>query len=249
LFLLLSGLPWAKNWGGMLKSVRQAYAQSQVAQDWSTGSAAQREAILAASRAAAGHDGHGAAPSRGQAATVDLSELDRVAALAASAGLAAPVIIVPPSQNPAQWTVKSDAANRPLRAEIVVDGRSGAVLQRSAFADRPLLDRLIGYGIAIHEGQLFPPLNQVFGVFTALGLITLSLSATVLWWRRRPPGTLGAPPRIGGMRYPAAGIGALVVLGIVLPLLGISMLLVLLLERLALRRWPRASHLLGLTPP
>lgn len=247
LFLLLSGLPWAKNWGGMLKSVRQAYAQTQVAQDWTTGSAAQRDAVLAAGRAAAGHDGHAGVSAH--AATADLSQLDRIVPLATAARLAVPVLVVPPVQTPAQWTIKSDAANRPLRAEIVVDGRSGDVVRRSAFAERPLLDRFIGYGIAIHEGQLFPPLNQLLGVFTALGLIMLSTSAAVLWWRRRPQGMLGAPPRVNGMRYPAACIVALVVLGTLLPLLGMSMLLVLLLERLALRHWPRARHLLGLALP
>ena len=37
LFLLVSGLPWAKSWGGLLKEVRQMSAGKVVEQDWTTG--------------------------------------------------------------------------------------------------------------------------------------------------------------------------------------------------------------------
>ena len=37
LFLLLSGLPWAKSWGGLLKEVRHISAGKVVQQDWTTG--------------------------------------------------------------------------------------------------------------------------------------------------------------------------------------------------------------------
>ena len=58
-----------------------------------------------------------------------------------------------------------------------------------------IIDQIVGVGIAAHEGQLFAPLNQVLGVLTALGLITLCVSAFVMWRRRAPEGVLGAPPR------------------------------------------------------
>ena len=39
LFLLLTGLPWAKSWGGFLKAVRQLSAGRVAQQDWTTSSA------------------------------------------------------------------------------------------------------------------------------------------------------------------------------------------------------------------
>ena len=60
---------------------------------------------------------------------------------------------------------------------------------------------MIGVGIAAHEGQLFGVANQLLGLFTALGLITMCVSAVVMWWRRRPEGSLGLPaPRVEGFR-------------------------------------------------
>ena len=48
-------------------------------------------------------------------------------------------------------------------------------------------------GISAHEGHLFGWINQAIGVFTALSLILVSVSAVILWWSRRPEGILGAP--------------------------------------------------------
>lgn len=188
----------------------------------------------------------GDAPSN---APMDYSPIDRLLPVVAAQQLAPPVLIAPPSQHATRWTARSDADNRPSRSTIELDAASGTILKRSSFAQKPLLDRIIGYGIAMHEGALFPPLNQILGVFTALGLMTLCTSAVVMWWRRRPAGVLGAPPALAEARYPNVLVAVLICLGIFLPLLGISMLLVWLVERLCLRRVERARVFLGLAEP
>jgi uncharacterized iron-regulated membrane protein len=66
----------------------------------------------------------------------------------------------------------------------VVDARSGAILSREGFADKHLVDQIVAVGIAAHEGRLFGWPNQLLGLLTALGLLLLSLSGVVLWWRR-----------------------------------------------------------------
>ena len=168
-------------------------------------------------------------------AGLDYTALNRLVPTVSAQQLAQPVLISPPSRLAPTWTARSDAGDRSVRADLVLDGATGAMVSRTTFAQRPLLDRIIGYGVAIHEGRLFPPLNQIFGVFTALGLLTLSSSAVVLWWRRRPAGTIGAPPAHATTRYPSLLIALLVLLGIVLPLLGVSMIAVLLIEFTCLR--------------
>ena len=55
IFLLLTGLPWAKNWGGYLKEVRKFTGTAVATQDWTNGRSselAQRRAQDAATRAA-----------------------------------------------------------------------------------------------------------------------------------------------------------------------------------------------------
>ncbi len=252
LFLLVSGLPWAKSWGGMLHALRQTHASGVHAQDWSIGSEHDRAVAAlqnAPMRVSSMPGMRMPGDVDGEAAGADYAALDRLLPTVIAQNLAPPVLISPPSRYAPTWAAHSEADNRPLRSDLVLDGITGGMVSRTAFSQRPLLDRIIGYGVAIHEGRLFAPLNQILGVFTALGLLTLSFSAVVLWWRRRPAGVLGAPPAHAATRYPVVLITSLIVLGIVLPLLGGSMLLVLLLEWACLRRLPRARHFLGLVQP
>ncbi|MDO7843208.1 PepSY-associated TM helix domain-containing protein [Sphingomonas immobilis] len=250
LFLLLSGLPWAKSWGGYLASVRGVVEGHPVKQDWSTSHAEELKARAAADAGTrmmmgehAEHDGMAMAHPMGSYAP-----LDRLVATVRPLALAAPVLIAPPTGMGQPWTAKSDAADRPQRTDLALDGATGRILSRKDFAQRRLVDRIVGYGVAVHEGQLFGWLNQLLNLVTALGLILLSVSSVVMWWRRRPDGKLGAP--IARVRAPVA-IGffaVLIALGLFLPLLGVAMIAVLLTERLVLRRMPIARVWLGLRP-
>lgn len=242
LFLLLSGLPWTQFWGSNLKALRQVGSVVEVRQDWSTGSAP--KIGRAAMSAGGDHDHHQhMAMHHHQTA---LSAIDRVVASVASLQLAPPVLVVPPTDGGPNWSARSDAQNRPLRVTLQVDGASGAIVQRQDFAQRPLLDRIIGTGVAAHEGQLFGWFNQLLGMLTALGLILLSVSALVMWWKRRPSSVLGAPLPLSRPRFAHGFIALLVVLGVFLPMLGVSMIAVLLIERLLLRQLPRTRAFLGL---
>jgi uncharacterized iron-regulated membrane protein len=190
----------------------------------------------------AGHMGHGAkhAPIVG---------FDEIAAQVAPLKLADPVLISPPSMRRPNWIARSDAQNRTLRATYEFDPKSFEEVKRETFADRALIDRVVGIGVAAHEGQLFGWFNQLLGLLTAIGYLVLVVSATLMWWRRRPRGALGAPPALAQPPRLATFVVALVVaLGVFLPTLGISLIVVLLAERLIRRFAPRVSHWLGLAP-
>ncbi|HET7797881.1 MAG TPA: PepSY domain-containing protein, partial [Nevskia sp.] len=153
-----------------------------------------------------------------------------------------------PSRKTLQWTAKSDTQNRPQRVNLTLDGATGAVLKREDFGDRKLLDRIIGTGVAAHEGQLFGWVNQALGAFTALSLIGLTLSGLVMWLKRRPAAVLGAPLALPETRVPRPMIGLAVVLGVLLPMFGLSLIAVLVIERALLRRIAPARSFLGLAP-
>jgi uncharacterized iron-regulated membrane protein len=223
LFLLLSGLPWAVSWGSYFKAVRMVVEGTATKQDWPTG-----------------HEGHGGMVMAEPA--IDYAALDRIVRTVRPLGLASPVLVSPGKP----WIVKSDSADRPLRTDLTLDGATGRILSRKDFAQRRLVDRIMGYGIAIHEGQLFGIANQLLNVATAGGLVLLTVSSVILWWRRRPGKTLGAPPARAREGLAVGFFGVLVALGILLPLFGISMLAVIGIERLVLRRSPGVGKWLGI---
>jgi uncharacterized iron-regulated membrane protein len=87
----------------------------------------------------------------------------------------------------------------------------------------------------------------LLGLFTALGLVLISISGVVLWCRRRLPCKLGAPSLRETSPIAIGLIAIIILLGVILPFLGISLLLVLLVERYVLRYIPAAKNFLGLT--
>ena len=80
----------------------------------------------------------------------------------------------------------------------------------------------------------------------AAGLVLVCLSAVWLWLRRRDPGRLGAPPPGISPRRSVPLVATVVALGVLLPLFGLSLLAVLLLERFVLRRVAPVKTWLGL---
>jgi uncharacterized iron-regulated membrane protein len=268
--LLISGLPWAKSWGGYLKEIRHLAGEAVVRQDWTTGrnsELAQRAAIsagslagqqVAGSDAMAGMDMPGGRERRGKPGergsgahplpTGAYAAIDRVEPTIARLNLAYPVLITPPMRAGGAWGARSDAQNRPLRVTLTVDGRSGAVLSRQDFGQRNWVDQAVGVGVAAHEGQLFGWPNQLLSLITAASLLTVASSAVVLWWRRRPEGLLGAPIPAGSPRYSTGLLAIVLVLGVLLPLFGASLVSVFGVERLVLRRIPRLRTWLGLQP-
>ncbi|MFX8543048.1 hypothetical protein ABTM06_20405, partial [Acinetobacter baumannii] len=75
-------------------------------------------------------------------------------------------------------------------------------------------------------GQLFGLTNQLAGLAMTLGLIAVSILGTVMWLRRRP---LGAPPALVG-KAPRWLVGATALLGLLMPLFGLSLIVVLLID-------------------
>lgn len=240
--LILTGLPWAKAWGSYLGEVRAWTGAERGPVDWTIGG---RPPTPRADAMLAPHAGHEAMAM--PASELRKGELDRVVAAVRPLGLAAPVTIAPPRRAGGPWIAASDAADRPLRAEAEVDGASGRVIGRVGFADRHWIDRLIGYGIAVHEGALFGLANQILGTLTALLLVLLAASGAVLWWRRRPVGLLGAPLPLSRPRYGAGLVAAIVALALAMPMFGATLLLVLAVEAGVLRRLPGARRWLGLS--
>jgi len=249
-FILFTGLPWASFWGGQyLLTVRTFAASHLVHQAWSTGenSALQRREASDAS-AMAGMQMPSAPAARGALPRAgDFDPLNRLLPEAESFHLAPPVRIAPLDQAGGAWSVRSDSQDRPLRTTLYLDPASGAIVKREPFSQLPLVDRIVDTGVAMHEGQLFGLPNQLLGLATALGLITMCISAIVMWWRRRADGVLGAPLPIGKPRWSFTLVAAIVALAIYLPAMAVSLLVVLLTEKFVLSRIPSVNRWLGLS--
>ncbi|MFT8589781.1 MAG: PepSY domain-containing protein [Acetobacter orientalis] len=241
---LVSGLPWSFVWGHALQSVENTVGRLTSVKDWEIGA-------VPAAAVIAGHplgqpqklvakekmDMPGMdmpAASTFFAEGGGISGLDTVVRTASTLSLPAPVII---TLSDSLWTVRSDTQNRPLREGMTVTP-DGHVVKQETFAEKGLMDRVIGYGVAAHEGQLFGKMNQAVNLLVAMGLLMMSSAATVLWLKRKPAGSLGAPPALPTQTYGLGGIIVLIILALFLPELGLSLVVLALTSLIPIKTKP-----------
>jgi uncharacterized iron-regulated membrane protein len=255
LVMLLSGLPWASGWGSYFVWMRNLTAATATAPDWPISKAAPTPAadalssmpgMTAAEMAAMPSAGASNADPLSEPDGWALSDLDVVVPAVERQHLVRPIWILPPSRTGEHWVGTSQAQDRTRRHQVKVDAASGEILEASSFEDSPRLDQIVNVGTSFHEGHLFGRLNQAILLITALTLIGMSISAVAMWWRRRPSGLLGAPRAAGERRAIVGLVLTICLLAVLFPMFGISLLLILVVEKVVLVRIPRVSEWLGL---
>lgn len=116
---------------------------------------------------------------------------------------------------------------------IHVDQYSGKVLFDAGFKELGAIGKAIEWGVSVHMGQQFGRVNQVIMLATCAAIVLMSVAAIVMWWQRRPKGSLGAPRYPSDYRVARGVIAILVLAGITFPLVGLSILVALAIDVLA----------------
>jgi uncharacterized iron-regulated membrane protein len=89
--------------------------------------------------------------------------------------------------------------------------------------------------MAFHQGE-FGLWNWYLMAFVAIGLLVLSISAIVSYFYRKQPKSLGIPKVPETLSPSIALVAIIVLLGIVLPLFGLSVIILFLISKLKLKR-------------
>nr|WP_287706861.1 PepSY domain-containing protein [Halomonas sp.] len=85
-------------------------------------------------------------------------------------------------------------------------------------------------------GQQFGLFNQLFFLAVCLAITLLAVSAAVMWWKRRPSGAMGVPPLPADKRVFRGLIVMLVIGGIIFPLVGASLIFMLIVDWFVVQR-------------
>lgn len=266
LFLVVSGLPWTGIWGSKAQELATGQGTSLWADDPGAESVlADRLADSVGTEAPAPwalgqsevpesdpHAGHGTAHAGPSAPSISI---DQAMAQAQAQGLARPFTVAYPEGETGVYSVMADSwmvAGNPAfsdvsrEAVVHVDQYSGLVAAEYGYADYPLAAKVVLQSIALHEGRRFATPNKLASTVFCLGVLFLCVTGPLMWWKRRPRrGGLAAPRGRMPIRATPWLAAALVALGIVLPLFGLSLLVVLLLDHLVIRRVPRLAGALG----
>lgn len=236
LFFSATGLTWSQYAGSNIGVLRAHYG-------WSTPSVATALAPGQGMPMPMGeHAEHhmGAAPTA--AVALDSTLFDRVLAKARSANIeAAKLEIRPASRSDKAWVVAEIDRSWPSQVDaIAIDPSNLAVVDQVEFAQYSLPAKLTRWGIDAHMGVLFGLANQLVLVALASGLLVMVALGYLMWWRRRP--TLAKQPTLLDAwrqlsRVAQAGVLLVALaLGLALPVLGWSLLALLVWDVLLSRR-------------
>lgn len=113
---------------------------------------------------------------------------------------------------------------------IHLDQFTGKVIRAVRWQDFGPLAKGISLGVALHEGRYFGLANQLIGLAACVGLVAMVTAGIIMWWRRRPPGGLGAPASDGRVRPGRAVVALTVALAVLMPLMGLSLIIILAVE-------------------
>jgi uncharacterized iron-regulated membrane protein len=119
---------------------------------------------------------------------------------------------------------------------IHLDQYSGAALFDAHYADLGALARLVELGTSLHTGQQLGRANQFVMLAACLAILVMSVAAILMWWKRRPQGSLGTPPLPEDWRTPRSILFIAIAFGLLFPLLGLSLLAALAAELAVIRR-------------
>lgn len=157
--------------------------------------------------------------------------LDRVIALIGTLGIASGYEIVLPASATGVYTVSYFPSDPKQERTIYIDQYSGAVLKDIRYGDYGAVSKAVSYGTSLHMGRYFGLANQILCAFISLGLAAMAVTGCVMWWQRRPARSLGAPGRERAAPPMRGWKTGLVLLGVLFPLMGATMLAVWFADR------------------
>jgi uncharacterized iron-regulated membrane protein len=247
LVFLVSGLSWAGIWGGKL------------VQAWSTFPAEKWDNVPLSDATHAAMN-HGAAKEvpwgleqtpmpasgsqQGVMAVAAPVSIDGVVEYARALGFNGRFQLNLPAGAAGVWTLShdsmsNDGPNPAADRTLHIDQFTGHVLADVGYADYSAYAKAMAWGIAFHEGDL-GLWNLALNTLFCLAMVFLPLTGMVMWWKRRPVGAarLAAPPRPRDMPLWKGAIAVVVVLGLLFPMAGATMLAVVMLDWLVLRHLP-----------
>ncbi len=229
LLLSVTGMTWSTYAGENITELRQQLS-------WTTPAVSTVLPGSAAPEHDSSSDHHSGGHAEHTSTDADLiGQLDRVYATARAEGITQAAEIAVPAAPGKAFAVKERRMSGIYTVDsVAVDGATGAVTDRLAYANWPLMAKLTNWGIQFHMGLMFGLLNQLLLLAAMIGLITVIVRGYLLWWRRRPTRdagrfTMGRAPRRGALRQGSPWLvvpllAAALVVGWFVPLVGLSLL-------------------------
>lgn len=250
---VLSGLTWSRYWGENWRAFSSTVTPSSEVEAASTPAQLGDYDRLGRRIAWAATDDPipASQPGGPLAATLPLADIDRIAK---DEDMVPGYAIIPP--------VDAEVDGEPVygsyavvnawpqrvseQRTLYINQFTGTTIANATTAQDGALAKATSFGIAMHMGNQLGVLTRISATVACLGILLSVVTVFLMWWKRRPAGKSGLPaPATAATRAatPNRAVvvvsAAAVVLGVIYPVFGVSVLVVLAVEAvLSLRRRP-----------
>jgi uncharacterized iron-regulated membrane protein len=248
-FLLLTGLPWAGIQGDLLNrgtaalgigypvANRTHNAPVSVPMKTALGEApwTMEQAPMPTSTASAEHAGH-AGHEMTMAVRDDaaVAGIDRIATFVTrDHHVTGAYRLFLPSGPSGVYTAYTYPDQPQGQRTLYFDRWTGGLIREVGYPDYGWAAKAIELGVQLHMGNYFGLANQLVMLATCIAIVLLVISGVVMWWKRRPKGRLAAPARVPPTRIKGA-FAILILAGVLFPILGMSVIVVFMIDRLVL---------------
>jgi uncharacterized iron-regulated membrane protein len=140
----------------------------------------------------------------------------------------------PRAPNAVYMVVGSSDYGPTVHEMLSIDRATGEILEDRYISETKPLYWFGTWNYAFHVGSILGMPSKILWLVTCLILMTSPVTGVWMWWERRPQGRLGLPRRVD-TRRPRWLVATITATSILLPTLGISVLVVLLVELLMSR--------------
>ncbi|MCB0168151.1 MAG: PepSY domain-containing protein [Anaerolineae bacterium] len=141
-------------------------------------------------------------------------------------------------------TMSGDITDARQDRTVHLDQYTGKKLADVRWSDYSLMAKSMAAGVALHNGNM-GWLNMALNTLFCLATIFISVSSIIIWWVRRPKGVfrLVAPPMPKNMPLWKGAVLIMVLVSLAFPLVGITLLTVLVLDLVVISRVPVLKQL------
>nr|WP_245918017.1 PepSY domain-containing protein [Alteribacillus bidgolensis] len=241
-FLIITGLPWSGLWGNGVQHLATNTGVGYPPSIWigeAPTSDVKTEDVADVSWAAENLD----VPSSAIQEYERLS-IDDVVAIAKERNVYPSYDVFFPKEADGVYTLSVFPPKAEDEATIHIDQYTGAVLADYRFQDYGPAGKMIAMGITLHKGSQFGLINQLAGLIICIGIVGVVVSGFYLWWKRKPNGELGAPKAPANKTMKSLTF-ILLLLGVLFPLVGISLIFVWMIDFLLIKRTPKLKKFLN----
>jgi uncharacterized iron-regulated membrane protein len=241
IFLVMTGLPWSGFWGNNFQTIVTNTGAGYPPSVWvgnapvSTVTKEIAEVPWAAEKLDV--------PASEIQGFIPLS-VDDVVQIAKREGVHPSYTVFIPREPTGVYTLSAFTPKAEDEITMHIDQYTGAVLTDYRFDHYGFMGQVIALGITLHKGTQFGLINQLVSLFICLGMILVALSGFYLWIKRKPKKSMGAP-KSTSIKNMKLFLVVLVGLGILFPLVGLSLIIIFLMDMLLIQRIPFLKRFLS----